>query len=87
MNKLMSKLTRSGSSRSMRSSSFRMSTGMQVDIPRARVPPSSPSPNILLEEKHLKLWNKKEKDAFKNLKTRRFVHTSAYDPALLQAIG
>jgi len=71
----------------MRSSSFRMSTGMQVDIPRARVPPSSPSPKILLEEKHLKLRNNQEKDAFKELKTIRFVHMYAYDPALVQAIG
>ena len=60
---------------------------MQVDVPRARVSPSATSPNILLEEKHLKLWNKQEKDAFKSLKTRRFMHTSAYDPTLLQVIG
>ena len=60
---------------------------MQVDVLRAEVSPSSTSPNILLEEKHLKLRNKQEKDAFKSLKTRRFVHTSAYDPTLLQAIG
>jgi hypothetical protein len=40
-----------------------------------------------LEEKHLKLQNKREKDALKELKTRRFIHMSTYDPNLLQAIG
>jgi hypothetical protein len=60
---------------------------MQVDVPGTGVPPSLTSPNILLEEKHLKLRNKQEKDAFKNLKTRRFVHMSTYDSALLQATG
>ena len=33
------------------------------------------------------MQNKREKDAFKELKTRRFIHTSAYDPAHLQATG
>ena len=90
MNKLVGKLTHAGSSCSMRSSSSRASANMQIDVPQPTVgvPPQSSSAerNILLE-KYLKLWNKREKDAFKELKTTRFVHTSAYDPALLQAIG
>ena len=56
---------------------------MQVDVLGA----SSSATIVLLEEKQLKLRNKQEKDAFKELKTRRFVHTSAYDHALFQAIG
>jgi len=60
---------------------------MKINIPTPAViaPPQSSSAkrNILLEEKYFKLRNKQEKDAFKNLKTRRFMHTSAYDPALL----
>ena len=43
--------------------------------------------NILLQEKQLKLWDDTEKDIYKKLKTRRFVLTLAYDPALLQATG
>ena len=64
---------------------------MQIDVPALAVgtPPQSSSAkrNILLEEKYFKLRNKQEKDAFKNLKTRRFMHTSAYDLALLHATG
>ena len=46
---------------------------MQIDVPSpAVVAPlsglSSAEKNILLEEKHLRLWNKTEKDAFKQLK-------------------
>jgi hypothetical protein len=41
--------------------------------------------NILLDEKHLKFWDKTEKDIYKQLKTRKFILTPAYDPALLQA--
>ena len=64
---------------------------MQIDIPSPAigVPPQpfSAEKNILLEEKHLKLWNKMEKDAFKQLKVQRFILTSTYDPAILHAIG
>ena len=64
---------------------------MQIDVPSPAVgaPPQSSSAekNILLEEKHLKLWNKMEKDAFKQLKVQRFILTSTYDPAILCAIG
>ena len=45
---------------------------------------SSAEKNILLEEKHLKLRDKTEKEVYKQLKTRRFILTPAYDPALLQ---
>ena len=49
---------------------------------------SSPAErNILLQEKQLKLWGEMEKNIYKRLKTRRFILTPIYDPALLQAIG
>ena len=48
---------------------------------------SSAENNILLEEKHLKLRNKMKKEAYKQLKTQRFIRTSIYDLALLQSIG
>ena len=83
LNKLVGKITHSGSGRSTRSSSSRASADMKVDVLGA----SSSATNLLLEEKHLKLQNKQEKDAFKELKTIRFVHMYAYDPALVQAIG
>ena len=64
---------------------------MQIYAPSltARAPSrsSSTEKNILLEEEHLKLWEKTEKDIYKQLKTRRFILTSAYDLALLQATG
>ena len=74
---------RSGSSHSTRSSSSRTSADMQVDVLGA----SSSATIVLLEEKQLKLRNKQEKDAFKELKTRRFMHVFAYDLALLSATG
>jgi hypothetical protein len=74
----------------MRSSS-RGSTDMQIDVPSPAdgAPPQSSlaEKDILLEEKHLKFRNKTEKDAFKQLKDRRFVLTSTYDPAVLRATG
>jgi len=39
--------------------------------------------NILLQEKQLKLRGDREKNIYKKLKTRDFVLTPAYDPALL----
>ena len=49
---------------------------------------SSPAErNILLQEKQLKLWGEMEKNIYKRLKTRRFILTPIYDPALLQATG
>ena len=64
---------------------------MQIDTPSptARAPfgSSSAEKNILLEEKHLKLRDKTEKNTYKKLKTRRFILTLAYDLALLQSIG
>jgi len=64
---------------------------MQIDIPSPAVgaPPQSSSAerNILLEEKHLKFQNKTEKEAYKQLKTRRFILTSVYDLALLHTTG
>ena len=87
----MSKFKRAGSSRSTRRSSSRVSADMQIDVPSpaVRVPPQSSlaEMNILLEEKHLKLQNKTEKDAFKQLKSRRFILTTAYDLAVMLAIG
>jgi hypothetical protein len=87
MSKLVGKLKQAASFRSMRSSSSRGSTDMQINVPspavRAPSGSSSTEKNILLEEKHLKLRNKMEKDAFKQLKTQRLILTPAYDPALL----
>ena len=40
-----------------------------------------------MEEKHLQFRNKTEKDTFKQLKTRRFILTPAYDPARLRSTG
>ena len=64
---------------------------MQVDAPspRARAPPQSSSStnNVLLEESHIRWQSKAEKEAFKKLKSRRFVHTSMYDRLLLQGTG
>jgi len=39
--------------------------------------------NVLLQEKQLKLCGDREKNIYKKLKTRDFVLTPAYDPALL----
>ena len=64
---------------------------MQIDAPSPTAEALSQSSpverNILLEEKQLKLWDKTEKDIYKQLKTQRFILTHVYDPALLQAIG
>ena len=62
---------------------------MQVNAtsPMARALSSSSASNILLEESHIHWQTNAEKDAFKKLKTRRFVHTAAYDLVLLQATG
>ena len=66
MSKFSGKLKRAGSSRSTRSSYSRVSTDMQIDVPSPAVEASPQSSsaerNILLEEKHLKLQNKTEKD-------------------------
>jgi hypothetical protein len=43
--------------------------------------------NILLLDKQLKFRDDREKEIYKKLKDRDFVLTSAFDPALLQAIG
>jgi len=61
---------------------------MNVDAPSPVAqapPPSSSASNILQEESQICWKTKVEKDAFKKLKTRRFVHTAAYDLVLLQA--
>ena len=86
MSKLLGKLKRVGLSHSMRSTSSRANA---VPSPTARAPPRSSSVEsyILLVEKHLKLRNKTEKDAFKQLKTRRFILTPTYDPTILRSIG
>ena len=64
---------------------------MQIDVPSPAVGAlsgsSSAEKNILLEEKHLKFQNKAEKDAFKQLKTQRFIPTPTYDPTILRSIG
>ena len=54
---------------------------------RASSRPAPMERNVLLQEKQLKLWDDTEKDIYKKIKTRWFVLTPAYDPALLQAIG
>ena len=62
---------------------------MEVDPPSLSIGASSRSApmerNVLLQEKQLKFQGDMEKDIYKKLKTRRFVLTPAYDPALLQA--
>ena len=64
---------------------------MQIDTPSPAVGApsgsSSAEKNILLEEKHLKLLDKTEKDIYKQLKNHGFILTPAYDPALLQSTG
>ena len=64
---------------------------MQINTPSTAIGAlsgsSSTEKNILLEEKHLKFHNKTEKDTYTKLKTRRFILTPAYDPALLQSTG
>ena len=91
MSKYLGKLKRVASFHSTRSTSSRGSTDMQIDVPspavRAPSGSSSAEKNILLEEKHLKLRNKMEKEAYKQLKIRRFIHTYVYDPAILHATG
>ena len=61
---------------------------MQIDVPSPTVGAPSRSSsveNIHLEEKHLKFWNKTEKDTYTKLKTQRFILTPTYDPALLRS--
>lgn len=64
---------------------------MEVNPPSPAVGQSSRAApmekNILLQEKQLKLRGDREKDVYKKLKTRDFVLTPAYDPALLQTTG
>ena len=43
--------------------------------------------NVLLQEKQLKLWEDREKNIYKKLKTQDFILTPTYYPALLQATG
>ena len=60
---------------------------MQIDMPSPAIEgpseSSSTEKNILKEEKHLKFQNKMEKDAYKQLKTQRFILTPTYNLALL----
>ena len=64
---------------------------MEIDPPSPAVgAPSRSAPverNVLLQGKQLKLRGDREKNIYKKLKTHDFVLTTAYDPALLQAIG
>ena len=64
---------------------------MEVNPPSPTTGASSRSAaterNVLLQEKQLKLWDGTKKDIYRKLKTRRFVFTPAYDPALLQVTG
>ena len=64
---------------------------MEVDPPSPAAGASSRSApmerNVLLQEKQLKLRDDMAKDIYKKLKTRRFILTPTYDPALLQATG
>ena len=39
--------------------------------------------NVLLQEKQLKLWENREKNIYKKLKTQDYILTPAYDLALL----
>ena len=88
MSKYLGKLKRAASFRSTRSSSSRGNADMQIDVPSPTVGAPSRSSsveNIHLEEKHLKFWNKTEKDTYTKLKTQRFILTPTYDPALLRS--
>jgi hypothetical protein len=62
---------------------------MEIDAPSPAIRASSCSSpverNILLQEKQFKLRGKTEKNIYIQLKTRRFILTPIYDPALLQA--
>ena len=91
MSKIVGKLKCAVSFHSMRSLSSCASTDMEVDPPSPAVEASSylapTERNVLLQAKQLKLRDDTEKDIYKKLKTRRFVLTPAYDPALLQATG
>ena len=64
---------------------------MEVDPPSPTIRASSRSApterNVLLQEKQLKLWEDREKNIYKKLKTQDFILTPTYDPALLQATG
>ena len=64
---------------------------MEVDPPSPVVRASSRSApmerNVLPQEKQLKLRGDREKNIYKKLKTRDFILTPIYDPALLQATG
>ena len=91
MSKLVGKIKRTTSFHSTRSSCSRGNADLQIDAPspatRALSGLSSAEKNILLEEKHLKLRDKIEKDIYKQLKTRMFILTPAYNLALLRATG
>ena len=82
MSKYLGKLKCAALFRSTRSNSSRGSADMQIDVPSPAVGAPSGSSST---EKHLKLWNKTEKEAYKQLKTRRFIHTFVYDLSLLQS--
>ena len=60
---------------------------MEVDPPSPAVgTPSRSGPverNVLLQEKHLKLQDDREKNIYKKLKDQDFVLTPAFDLALL----
>jgi hypothetical protein len=89
MSKLVGKIKRAALFHSTRSSSSRASADMEIDAPSPAIGASSRSSpaerNIHFQEKQLKLRGKTEKNIYKQLKTRRFILSPAYDPALLQA--
>ena len=91
MSKIAGKLKQAISFRSIRSSSSRASTDMEVDPPSPAIgAPDQSAPmerNVLLQEKQLKLRDDGEKNIYKKLKDRDFILTPAFDPALLQSIG
>ena len=91
MSKLIGQIKRAASFHLTRSSSSRGSADIQIDVTSPTVGALSRSSfakrNILLEEKHLKLWDKTEKDIYKQLKNQGFILTPTFDLALLQSTG
>ena len=91
MSKIADKLKWAMSFHSMKSSSSRASTDMEVDPPSPTIgAPCRSAPverNVLLQEKQLKLRRDREKNIYKKQKTQDFILTLAYDRALLQATG
>jgi len=62
---------------------------MSVDLLafQARASSMAPPPNILIKAPHLRLKNEREKNIYKKLKGKTFIHTPALDIELLRVTG